>query len=86
LIPLAVLSVLLLGALIYYIRTAQAERETYLKAIELFVTEGRKERQELANRIQRPESTPIYDTSDEPQAITYDSDDEFWAYKEDGTS
>jgi hypothetical protein len=86
LIPLAVLCVLLLGALIYYIRTAQAERETYLKAIELFVTEGRKERQELANRIQRPESTPIYDTSDEPQSITYDSDAEFWAYKEDAAS
>jgi hypothetical protein len=75
-----------LAALIYQARVNAKERETYLNAIELFVTEGRKERQELANRIQRPESTPIYDTSDEPQSITYDSDAEFWAYKEDAAS
>jgi hypothetical protein len=85
LIPLAILAVLLLAALIIVVRAGLNERDTYLSAIERLVIEGRKERQELANRIQRPESTPIYDTSDEPQAITYDSDDEFWAYKEDAS-
>jgi hypothetical protein len=83
LIPLVILSALLLGALIYTIRASAKERVSYIKMTELVISEGRKERQELANRIQRPEATPLYDPHEEPQAITYDSDDEFWAYKED---
>ncbi len=56
-----------------------------MNAIELFVREGRKERQELANRIQRPELVYNPEPAEEPQSITWDSDEEFWAAKENGT-
>lgn len=61
-----------------------------LGAVNLAITEGTKEReaarlerQELANRIQAPEATPVYDMPDGPAAgIRFDSDEDYWALRE----
>ena len=85
----AVPSLAFLVAIALIVVNSRRERETMLKAVNLAITEGtkerdaaRKERQELANRIQRPESTPIYDVSDEPQDLPFDDDGAYWKYQE----
>ena len=93
-IALAVLSLALTGALVYVIVNSRRERETMLKAINLAITEGtkeresaRKERQEILNRKAQGDKAVIYDVpADQPQSITYDSDKEFWETKQNGAT
>jgi hypothetical protein len=74
----------------FVIVNSRRERETMLRAVELAITEGTKEReagrlerQELANRIQRPEATPVFSVPEgESQSITYDNDSEYWETKQ----
>jgi len=86
---LAGLTLALLAALVFTVVNSRRERETMMKAVSLAITEGTKERdaarlerQELANRIQRPEATPVYDMPEgESQGLPFESDEAFWAYK-----
>ena len=85
----AVPSLAFLVAIALIVVNSRRERETMLKAVNLAITEGtkerdaaRKERQELANRIQRPEATPVYDMPEgERQALPFEDDESFWEYK-----
>lgn len=93
-IPLVVLgltNLASLAALALLIVNSRRERDTMLRAVNLSITEGtkeresaRKERQEILNRKAQGDKAVIYDAPDEPQAITFDSDPEYWATKENG--
>lgn len=85
-IALAALCVALLAALVYERVNSRRERETMLKAINLAITEGtkerdalRKERQEILNRKAMGEKVPVYDVPEgEPQYLPYEDDQAWW--------
>lgn len=79
-----------LGTLALFIVNSRRERETTDKGIQLFITEGtkereaaRKERQEILNRKAQGDKAVIYDLPEgEAQSVPYGDDEAFWNYKD----